>query len=262
MTPMTTELHTAHHDNALVLTLHGPSTRNSLSEPLIVAATEAIVAAQDDASVRSLVLTGADGHFCAGGNLAGLMARRASGPDAQRRMLDLLHGWVRAMRASSKPIIAAVEGAAAGAGLSLALACDLVVAAEDARFMLSYGRLGLSPDAGATWQLGNAVPRALLNQWTMLAEPITAGQLHGHGLVNEVCVPGTALRSALALAARLQAMAPNALASAKALIAAAPQHALGDQLDAEREHFIANLFHDNAAEGLAAFIEKRPATFR
>lgn len=258
---MSSELLTERDGATLVLTLSGPETRNSLSEPLITAAIEAFGIAEGDRDIRAVILRGAGAHFCAGGNLQGLMARREAGREAQARMLELLHRWIETMRSFPKPVIAAVEGAAAGAGFSIALTCDLIVAAEDARFMLSYAKLGLTPDGGASWHLSRTLPRALVQQLTWLAEPVSARQLHQWGLVNAVCANGQALGEARALATRLAAMAPNAVTSAKELLAKATTGTLATQLAAERDHFIANLFHANAAEGLRAFLEKRAPRF-
>jgi enoyl-CoA hydratase/carnithine racemase len=259
---MSSELLTERQGPVLVLTISDPASRNSLSEQVLVAGVEALNVAESSAEVRAVVLRGDGAHFCAGGNLQGLQERRRAGPPAQVRMLDHLNQFVEAMRAFPKPLVAAVEGAAAGAGFSLALACDLIVAAEDARFILSYGRIGLSPDAGATWHLARALPRALAQQLVWLGEPVSARQLHGWGVVNEVSDPGQALAQALKLGERLAAMAPNALASAKELLDGAGGRTLNQQLAAERDHFVENLFHDNAAEGLAAFGEKRAPRFR
>jgi enoyl-CoA hydratase/carnithine racemase len=258
---MTSELLTERRGATQVLTIHGPETRNTLSEPLIVAAIEALGTAEGDREVRAIVLRGTGDHFCAGGNLQGLMARREAGREAQARMLELLHRWIEALHSCPKPVIAAVEGAAAGAGFSLVLACDLVVAAEDARFMLSHAKLGLSPDGGATWQLARALPRPLAQQLVWLADTVSARQLQQWGVVNVVCERGQALAQAGALAERLAAMAPNAIVSGKQLLAAGRDATLDAQLAAERDHFVANLFHPNAAEGLRAFVEKRPARF-
>jgi enoyl-CoA hydratase/carnithine racemase len=258
---MPSELFTERDGPLMVLTLHGPETRNTLSEGLITAAVEALNTAEEDREVRAVVLTGAGGHFCAGGNLQGMIARREAGRDAQARMLALLHGWIEALRSCPKPVIAAVEGAAAGAGFSIAMACDLVVASEDARFMLSYAKLGLTPDGGVTWHLGRALPRQLLQQWIWLAEPVSARQLEQHGLVNRVSGAGQALADAREIAGRLATMAPNAIASAKDLLQRLPEASFASQLGAERDHFIENLFHPNAAEGIAAFLGKRAPRF-
>lgn len=258
---MPSELLTERDGPLMVLTLHGPETRNTLSEGLITAAVEALATAEEDREIRAVVLTGAGGHFCAGGNLQAMIARREAGREAQARMLALLNGWIEALRSCPKPVIAAVEGAAAGAGFSIAMACDLVVASEEARFMLSYAKLGLTPDGGATWHLGRALPRQLLQQWIWLAEPVSARQLEQYGLVNRVAAAGQALAEARQIGTQLAMMAPNAIASAKELVQRLPEATFASQLGAERDHFIENLFHANAAEGIAAFLGKRAPRF-
>jgi enoyl-CoA hydratase/carnithine racemase len=259
---MSSELKTERHGSTLVLTLSDPATRNTLSEQLVSAGIEALNVAETNAELRAVILRGDGAHFCAGGNLHGLNARRQAGAHAQVRVLDQLHQFVEALHAFPKPVIAAVEGAAAGAGFSLALACDLIVAAEDARFILSYARVGLTPDGGATWHLARSLPRQLLQQWAWLAEPVSARQLQSHGLVNWVTDTGQAFTEALSVADRLAAMAPNAIAGAKELLQQASLAGLAQQLESERNHFIENLFHPNAGEGLQAFFEKRAPRFR
>lgn len=259
---MSSELKTERQGSTLVLTLSDPATRNTLSEQLISAGVEALNVAESDTEVRAVILRGDGMHFCAGGNLNGLAERRQAGAHAQVQMLEQLHQFIEALRVFPKPVIAAVEGAAAGAGFSLALACDLVVAAEDARFILSYARVGLTPDGGATWHLARALPRQLVQQWVWLAEPLSARQLHAHGLVNWVTDTGQALAEALKVATRLAAMAPNAVAGGKELLHQAPTASLTEQLASERDHFVENLFHPNAGEGLDAFFDKRPPRFR
>lgn len=260
---MPAELLAEHDGGLLTLTLSDPATRNTLSHELLAAGIEALDRAESDPQTRCVVLRGAGSHFCAGGNLNGLLERRRSGPPAQVRMLEHLHQFAEALSLFPKPVIAAVEGAAAGAGFSLALACDLIVAAEDARFILSYARIGLSPDGGALWHLMQALPRAQLQQLVWLGEPVTAQQLHGWGLVAAVVDSGHAVTQARELAARLATRcAPNALASGKVLVRQARSMGLREQLDAERDHFVENLFHANGAEGLNAFLEKRTPAFR
>jgi enoyl-CoA hydratase/carnithine racemase len=258
---MPSELLTERQGAVLILTISDPESRNTLSEAVITAGIEALSTAESDDEIRAIVLRGAGSHFCAGGNLQGLMARRQAGPPAQAHMLELLHQWVEALRACPKPVLAAVEGAAAGAGFSLALACDLIVAAEEARFILSYAKLGLTPDGGATWHLARALPRGAVQQMLWLAEPASAQQLAGWGLVQAVCAPGQALVEALRLADRLATMAPNAVAGAKELVNAAASNDLAAQLDAERDQFLLNLFHANGGEGLQAFVAKRAPKF-
>ncbi|MDQ6639250.1 MAG: enoyl-CoA hydratase family protein [Pseudomonadota bacterium] len=258
---MPSELLTQRRGTTLVLTISDPASRNTLSAQVIAAGIEALGVAEANPEIRCVVLQGADGHFCAGGNVQGLVERRAAGEAVQRRMLDHLHHWIETMASYPKPIVAAVEGAAAGAGFSLALACDLVVAAEDARFVMSHARLGLSPDGGATARLAAALPAALVKRMLWFAEPMPATTLRDHGLVAMVSLPGSALADALILADRLAALAPAAVASVKELVAQAPRHALAAQLAAERDHFLANLFGADGGEGLRAFVEKRAPRF-
>lgn len=258
---MPSELHAERRDAALVLTLSGPATRNTLSEQVFAAGIEALDVAESDASVRCIVLRGDGDFFCAGGDIQRLKTNRQAEPSVQDNMLQRFHGFVEALRVFPKPVIAAVEGAAAGGGFSLALACDLIVAADDAKFILSYGRIGLSPDGGATWQLMQRLPRNLVLQMLWLFEPASAAQLHAHGIVNWIVPKGQASTQALAIAERLSACAPNAVASAKELVNQWPERSLAQQLDLERDHFLNNFFHANSGEGLQSFLDKRPPAF-
>jgi len=258
---MTSELLTERRGTTLVLTISDPRSRNTLSAQVIAAGIEALGVAEANPEIRAVVVQGAGANFCAGGNVQGLIERRAAGEAAQRRMLEHLHHWVETMASYPKPLIAAVEGAAAGAGFALALACDLIVAASDARFVMSHGKLGLSPDGGATARLAEALPPALVKQMLWLAEPVSAATLQERGLVALVSLPGSALADALILADRLAALAPGAVASVKDLLAQAPHRSLVEQLGAERDHFLANLFGADGSEGLQAFIEKRAPRF-
>ena len=259
---MPSELLTERDGAVLLLTISDPATRNTLSAQVLSGGIETLGVAESDSGITSVVLRGAGAHFCAGGNVRGLAERRDAGRAAQRQMIEHLHQFIETLRTFPKPVIAAVEGAAAGAGFGLALACDLIVAAEDARFTVSYGRLGLSPDAGTTWALAQALPRMLAQRLIWLAEPVSAEMLERAGVVGWVVPSGQASAEALRIAARLGEMAPNAVASAKELVQQAPGRTLPRQLEAERDHFIDNLFHANGAEGLQAFFDKRPPRFR
>ncbi|MET0334759.1 MAG: oxepin-CoA hydrolase, alternative type [Rhizobacter sp.] len=258
---MPSELHAERRDATLVLTLSDPATRNTLSEQVFAAGIEALNVAESDDTVHCIVLRGDGDTFCAGGNLQALRANRQAERDVQDTMLQRFHDFVEALRVFPKPVIAAVEGAAAGGGFSLALACDLIVAADDAKFILSYGRIGLSPDGGASWQLMQRLPRNLVLQMLWLFEPASAAQLHQHGVVNWVVPKGQTTTHAFAIADRLAACAPNAIASAKELVNQWPERSLAQQLDTERDHFLDNLFHPNGDEGLQSFLDKRPPTF-
>lgn len=246
----------------MVLTISNPEHRNALGPEMYAAGVEALTAAEANPEVRSVVLTGEGAHFCAGGNLQRLLANRQQDPQVQAESIDGLAAWIEAIRSSPKPVIAAVEGACAGAGFSLALACDLVVAASDSVFVMAYSNIGLSPDGGASWHLARALPRATVAQWLMTGARIGAQRLLDLGLITERCEPGQAMAQALLLAEALNAKAPNALASIKELCQDAGERSLAKQLRAERDHFVRNLHHPNGGEGIQAFLEKRVARYR
>jgi enoyl-CoA hydratase/carnithine racemase len=254
---MTAELKSTTSAGTMVLTISNPSHRNALGPEIYAAGVEALSVAETHPDVRSVVLTGEGGIFCAGGNLQRLQTNRAEPPEVQAQSIEGLHSWIEAIRTFPKPVIAAVEGPAAGAGFSLALACDFIVAAGNAVFVMAYSNVALSPDGGATWSLAQALPRQLVSELLMGGERVSAQRLHELGVVNQVAAEGAALAEALALAQRLNAKAPNALASIKELMNEAAGSSLTRQLGAERDHFVKNLHHANAGEGIAAFLAKR-----
>jgi enoyl-CoA hydratase/carnithine racemase len=258
---MPSELKTERRESTLVLTISDPATRNALSPQVYAAGIEALVTAEAVPELRAVVITGDGGQFSGGGNVQRLQQTRRTDPLAQADTIKAFHDFIEQIRVCPKPVIAAVEGWAAGGGCSLALACDLLVAAEDARFLMSYGRVGLTPDGGGSWHLARALPRAQALEALWLAEPLSAAQLHAHGLVNRIAPSGHALDEALALARRIAAMAPNAVACAKELVDAAGARSLSEQLSAEAVHFVQSLVHENAGEGLQAFLDKRPPRF-
>jgi enoyl-CoA hydratase/carnithine racemase len=259
---MPSELLTERDGSTLILTLSDPATRNTLSPQVYTAGVEALNIAESDDEVRAVILRGDGDHFCTGGDLNRITGLRQAGPQAQSDSIAMFHAFIESLRAFPKPVIAAVEGWAAGGGMSLALACDLVVAAADARFAMSYGKIGLTPDGGGSWHLAQALPRALALELLWLAGPVDAPRLHALGVVNRVTDKGQALPEALGLAAKLAAMAPNAVAAAKELVTRARLCTLTEHIEAERQQFVTQLFHDNGAEGLKAFAEKRAPRFR
>lgn len=252
-------LRTEIRDGVLVLTLDGPESRNALGPEVYAAGLAALTDAPGQAG--AVVLTGAGGTFCSGGNLNGIGARRTAGEAVARAEIDRLHALVRALRACPLPVIGAVEGWAAGAGFSLALGCDMLVASREARFVMAYVKIGLSPDAGGSAALGRMVPRQIAAELLMEGAPVGAERLHALGLVNELTQPGAALDAAFARAARLARGPRGAIAAIKRLIASAPLADLDAQLDAERDAFARNLIGPDAGEGIAAFFGKRAPVF-
>ena len=258
---MAAELKSRSEGRTMVLTLSNPEHRNALGPEIYAAGVEALNAADSNPEVRSVVITGAGTTFCAGGNLQRLLDNRRKPPEVQAQSIEGLHAWIEAIRTFPKPVIAAVEGAAAGAGFSLALACDFIVAADNAVFVMAYSSVALSPDGGGTWSLARTLPRQLVSELLMCGERIGAARLNQLGVVNRVTSPGNSLEEALALAARLNERAPNALASIKELLNDAGDTALTRQLAAERDHFVRNLHHGNAGIGIEAFLSKQPPMY-
>jgi enoyl-CoA hydratase/carnithine racemase len=248
------------HD-VLVLTLSNPGFRNALHPDMYAAGVEVLSTASHNPDIRVIVLRGADHFFCAGGNLNRLQANRLLDRSVQHESIELLGSWVEALVACPKPVIASVEGAAAGAGLSLALACDLVVAADNAKFAAAYVKTALSPDGGGSWFASRLLPKNVAFELLMLGDVMGASRLHQLGVVNTLCDAGQADATALALAQRLAAGPQATLGRIKRLLAAAPLHDLPTQLALERESFVDSLFSDDCAEGIAAFLGKRAAQF-
>ncbi|MBP0593236.1 enoyl-CoA hydratase [Paraburkholderia sp. LEh10] len=249
-------------ESTLVLTLSNPGARNAMHPDMYAAGIEAMNTAERDTSIGAIVITGADQFFCAGGNLNRLLENRAKDPAVQAQSIDLLGEWIASLQASSKPVIAAVEGAAAGAGFSLALACDLIVAADDAKFVMSYARVGLTPDGGGSWFLARALPRQIATEVLIEGKPIGAPRLHELGVVNRLAKPGTVRDTAIAWADDLGKVSPNAKARIKGLIAAAGAQSLAEHLVAERDSFVASLHHRDGLEGITAFLEKRAPNYK
>jgi enoyl-CoA hydratase/carnithine racemase len=236
--------------------------RNALGPDMYAAGIEALNVAETNPEIRSVIITGEGSHFCAGGNLQRLQGNREKPREAQAQSIEGLHSWMEAIRTCPKPVIAAVEGAAAGAGFSLALMCDMIVAARDSIFVMAYSSIALSPDGGGSWSLSQSLPRQLASELLLLGERIGAERLHALGLVNRISETGHALTDALQLADRINARAPNAMSSIKELINDAGTHNLTTHLAQERDHFVTNLHHANAGIGIAAFLNKEKPVYK
>ena len=254
---MSAEIKSTSQGRTMVLTLSNPGHRNALGPEMYAAGIEALSAAETNPEVHSVIITGEGTLFSAGGNLQRLQANRQQEAAVQAGSIEGLHNWIETIRTFPKPVIAAIEGAAAGAGFSLALACDFIVAASDAVFVMAYSNIALSPDGGASWSLPRSLPRQLVSELLMLGERIGTQRLHELGLVNRIAESGKALDEALALAERLNGRASNALASIKELLNDAGNTSLNQQLALERDHFVRNLHHPNAGIGISAFLSKQ-----
>jgi 2-(1,2-epoxy-1,2-dihydrophenyl)acetyl-CoA isomerase len=247
-------------DSIATLTLDRPDALNALSAALKRDLLAALRRIGRDRSVRAVVLTGAGRAFCAGQDL-----KERLNPDAPPLSVVLRDEYnpiVTAMRSLDQPIVGAINGVAAGAGASLAFACDVRVAAEEATFALAFGRIGLVPDSGSTWLLPRLVGPAKAAEMALVGMPLSAADAERFGLVARV-VPADALAAeARAMAARLAALAPIALAQTKRAL----QRSWSLDLDAalEEEAWRQGIAGGTAdhAEGIAAFVEKRSPDFR
>lgn len=247
------------HGATMVLTLSHPERHNALSPELWAAGVEALGAAESSTEVASIVIAGAGALFSVGHDLGQLQSSRREAASHQVALTEGLHSWIEAIRSFPKPVLAAVEGAAADSGFALALACDFIVAARNAQFAMASATLGLSPDAGGSWSLVRALPRQLASEVLMLGTRLSAERLHALGVVNRLCSPGAALNEALQLAEQLNERPAHALASAKELLTEAEAATLSAQLGRERDHFVTNLHHTGTGAAIAAFSQPRGA---
>lgn len=253
---MTTELLTERQGTTLIMTLSGPATRNALSPQVYAAGIESLNMAETDASVTAVILTGAGDHFCGGGDLQRLAHNRVHDLHLQATHIEAFHQWIEAVRSFPKPVIAAVEGVAAGGGLSLALACDLVVAGDNARLVSAYSKVGLSPDGGASWHLARQLSRGQALKWLWSGGEISAREAMAWGLVHALEPAGTVLAQAIALAQSVSALPPGVAASIKELVTEAPQVPLSAHLAAEKRHFLVNLVRPETGEAITRFLQR------
>jgi 2-(1,2-epoxy-1,2-dihydrophenyl)acetyl-CoA isomerase len=253
-------------DGVATLTLNHPEVLNALSPPMLSGLVAALDAVEDPAhGVRCVLLTGAGRAFCTGANLQGRGAADAAPVPATRRAGATLetqyHPVLRRLRDLACPVVAAVNGPAAGAGMSLAMMADLIVAAESAYFLQAFRRIGLVPDCGASWLLPRLVGRARALELSLLGERLPARTALEWGLVNRV-VDDAGLMAAAAAIARDLADGPTvALGLTRRLYWESPDNGFEDQLDLECRLQRQAGATDDFAEGVSAFLDKRPARF-
>lgn len=242
------------------LTLDRPP-RNAIERRLAQELEAALVDLRDDEGVRAVVLTGAGAGFSAGGDLK-LLSGELADPAAARAFMRACHRSILAIAEMEKPVIAAVNGDAAGAGWSLALACDLIVAARSARFIMAFVKVGLVPDLGGAWYLTQLVGQHKAREWMMLGDVVTADEAARFGVVNRVVDAGEALPVALAIARQLAAGPRRALALMKGMAAHYGSMTLDAALEDEAEAQAAASQTEDFQEGVKAFQEKRPPIFK
>jgi 2-(1,2-epoxy-1,2-dihydrophenyl)acetyl-CoA isomerase len=223
---------------------------------------EAATLIAENSAVRAVLIAGNGPNFTVGGDLAVFTGTaREELPDRLRRMIDSYHLAIERLTSIDAPVVAAVRGGAGGGGLGLMYAADIVVAADDARFALGYGALGLTADGGNTWFLPRMVGVWRAQELFLLNRRLTAEEALQFGLVSRLVASDAVEAEATALAAKLAAGPTLAYGAVRRMLRQSGETGLSDQLDAEKESIIAAARSDDAAEGIAAFMAKRRPQF-
>lgn len=248
--------------SVLEITLNRPDRLNSFNDEMHGAMAEALDLAHEDPRCRAVLVTGAGRGFCAGQDLDARNPDKMDGPPDLGATLNTFYNpMIRKIRGLRKPVVCAVNGVAAGAGANLALACDIVLAARSAKFIQSFARVGLFPDAGGSWMLPRLIGEARAKAIAMTAEPVPADKAEAWGMIWRAVEDAELLSEARALATRLAAGPTEGLGRIKDLIQAASGHTLDAHLDLEAEKQREAGHSADYAEGVRAFLEKREPNF-
>ncbi|MDE2579783.1 MAG: 2-(1,2-epoxy-1,2-dihydrophenyl)acetyl-CoA isomerase [Hyphomicrobiales bacterium] len=246
----------------LILTLNRPDRFNAFTVDLHAQLAAALDAARADDGVRAILLTGAGKAFCAGQDLSDRSVAPGAGrPDLGESLEQRYNPLVRRLRAMPKPIVCAVNGAAAGAGANIALACDIVLAGKSAKFLQAFAKIGLVPDSGGTWILPRLMGDARARAAIFLAEQIPAEQAEQWGMIYRAVDDAMLMSEARAIAHRLADGPTYGFALIKQALTASAQNSLDAQLDLERDLQRKAGASDDYAEGVKAFMEKRAPRF-
>jgi 2-(1,2-epoxy-1,2-dihydrophenyl)acetyl-CoA isomerase len=246
------------HAGVAVLTLNHPETVNAASLAMMRGCLAAMNSIEADAGIRALILTGEGRGFCSGANLA---ESPREGTDLGDTLELTYHPFLRRLRDTRLPVVTALNGPAAGVGMSLALMGDLVVGARSAFFALGFTRLGLVPDGGATWLLPRLIGLARARELALLGERLSAEKAHAWGLIYRVVDDETVMDEALGLASRLS-RGPKAVALTRKLFWQSSHHSFEEQLRQEQAAQSAAGATADFREGLTAFFEKRDPHFK
>ncbi|GAB3469723.1 2-(1,2-epoxy-1,2-dihydrophenyl)acetyl-CoA isomerase [Polaromonas eurypsychrophila] len=254
----------AEHGAVALLTLNRPQALNSFTRKMHHDLWAALDRAEGNPLIRALVITGAGRGFCAGADLGEFDF--SPGPDLMERanpgpVIDqAFNPTVRRLQALRMPTVAAVNGVAAGAGASLAMTCDIAIAAPVASFIQAFSKIGLIPDAGGTWFLAQRLGLARAMALAMTGDKLSAAQAREWGMIWDVA--DDCVAAALTLAQRLAGMPTKALVATRQMLRESSSRTLDQQLDAERDTQSALGRTHDYLEGVTAFLEKRPAAFR
>ncbi|MBP7334287.1 enoyl-CoA hydratase-related protein [Niveispirillum sp.] len=248
-------------DAIAMITLARPDKGNAINIELADALLAAVTACEADAAIRAVVLTGAGALFCAGGDIDAFAQAGAEAPGLMQRLTGPVHAAQVRLARMRKPLVTAINGAAAGAGLGLAVMGDVAIAAASATFVGAYGAIGLSPDVGASWWLPRLIGLRQAQRLLLLGERIDAVEAERIGLVTRMVPDDQLMATAMAAAGRLAHASLPALQRTRALLLDAPLADLETHLDREVQALTACAGEPDAAEGIAAFREKRRPSF-
>ena len=243
------------------ITLNRPEVLNSFDAAMSQTLQQILGEVTRDVSLRAVYLTGAGRAFCAGQDLAEATAADSAITDFSERVRTMYNPLVLALRRMPKPVVCAVNGVAACAGANLALACDIVIAAEEASFLQAFVKIGLVPDTGGSWALPRLVGQAQAAALMLLGEKLPAARAAELGLIYKVCPAAELETTAFGLAAQLATQPTYALSLIKQMLAASPHNSLEQQLELEAEYQGLAGRSQDYAEGVQAFLEKRKPSF-
>jgi 2-(1,2-epoxy-1,2-dihydrophenyl)acetyl-CoA isomerase len=243
------------------VTLQRPDAANAIDLPLARALHEAALRCDEDAAVRAVLLTGAGRTFCAGGDLASFERAGAGRPALLKEITTYLHAAVARFARMRAPVVAAVNGAAAGAGLALVAAADLALASEDAKFTMAYTRVGLTPDGSSTWFLPRLIGVRRTLELVLTNRVLSAQEALDLGLLNRVVPAARLAAEADALARELAAGATEAFGAAKRLLLLSASQGLESQMELESRAIADASRSADGAEGIAAFLARRAPLF-
>jgi 2-(1,2-epoxy-1,2-dihydrophenyl)acetyl-CoA isomerase len=269
---MTEQLIETFEDGVATLTMNRPEARNALTGEMGAALSAAVRRCAGDPQVRAIVLTGAGGAFCAGGDVKGFAADTSrgaggggggSGPGIEQRIAGLRGGMevVKWLHEAPKPTLAVIPGAAAGAGLSLALACDLRLAADNAKMTTAFSKVGLAGDYGGSWFLSQLVGAAKARELYFMADVITGAEAAALGIVNKAVPAADLPAEAAAWAKRLAGLPTIAVGYMKRNLNTAQHATLSEVLDMEAMHMVRTMMTADHAAAAKAFVEKRAPEF-
>jgi 2-(1,2-epoxy-1,2-dihydrophenyl)acetyl-CoA isomerase len=251
------------HDNVAVLTMNHPGVLNAASPTMVHGLYNALSEIEKpDSGFRAVVITGEGRGFCSGANLAEVAERRGPVASAGSELDSTYHPFLRKMRDLRMPILTAVNGAAAGIGMSIALMGDIICAARSAYFLQAFARIGLVPDGGSTWLLPRLIGFARARELSLLAEKLPAERALEWGLINRVFDDAALMEETLKLATRLANGPTVSLATVRKLYWTSAHNSFDAQLDCERQGQDAAGRSEDFREGLRAFHEKRQAAFK